>query len=156
MSLATATRLMGEARQQLHAAQATAGLPVFVSYGRHDLPHVGPLVRVMETAGYRVWWDRHIDVGEFFDDRIDKELNAACAIVVIWTAASSASHWVRYEARRGWKQNKLIPLHASDFDLDDLRPPFNDLQTIPVDDHARLIEALNRLAAKCGTCGAAA
>jgi hypothetical protein len=156
MSLATATRLMGEARQQLHSVKPPAGLPVFLSYGRDDRAHVGPLVRVMETAGYRVWWDRHIEVGEFFDDRIVQELTAAFAVVVLWSAASSASHWVRYEARRGWKQNKLIPVFTPEFDLDDLRPPFNDLQTIPRDDHARLIEALDRLAAKRGPCGAAA
>ncbi|HWJ56316.1 MAG TPA: toll/interleukin-1 receptor domain-containing protein, partial [Vicinamibacterales bacterium] len=45
------------------SAPTTGGRQVFVSYARVDLPRVAPLVQILETCGFRVWWDQALDVG---------------------------------------------------------------------------------------------
>ena len=72
---------------------------VFVSYARSDKARVAPLVAAIEARGWTVWWDPEIDAGQQFDDQIEAELLAAAAVVVVWTATSVSSRWVRGEAR---------------------------------------------------------
>src|SRR5512135_2469639 len=72
---------------------------VFVSYSRRDKARVVPLVAAIEARGWSVWWDPEIVPGQEFDRTIDKELEGAAAVVVVWTRISVDSRWVRGEAR---------------------------------------------------------
>ena len=72
---------------------------VFVSYARLDKARVAPLVAALERRGWSVWWDPDITPGEEFDSQIEMQLQAAGAVVVVWTPTSVASRWVRGEAR---------------------------------------------------------
>ncbi|MGH8115482.1 MAG: toll/interleukin-1 receptor domain-containing protein [Rhodanobacteraceae bacterium] len=72
---------------------------VFISYARADKARVVPLVAAIEAKGWSVWWDPEITPGQEFDDQIDAEIDAARAVLVIWTPTSVASRWVRGEAR---------------------------------------------------------
>src|ERR1700684_1483118 len=68
---------------------------VFISYARTDKPRVAPLVAAIKAQGWSVWWDPAISAGQQFDDQIEQELQAASAVVVIWTTASVTSRWGR-------------------------------------------------------------
>jgi adenylate cyclase len=68
---------------------------IFVSYSRQDKARVAPLVAALEAEGWSVWWDPAIAPGEEFDGLISRELDAARSLVVVWTAASVDSRWVR-------------------------------------------------------------
>ena len=83
---------------------------IFISYARHDREQVEALARVLEKAGFSVWWDRDIAVGETFSKTIEKELNAANAVVVAWSEYGNASEWVKDEASLARDQNKLFPI----------------------------------------------
>ncbi len=83
---------------------------VFVSYARSDKARVAPLVAAIEAKGWSVWWDPEISPGQEFDDQIDSELEAAGAVLVVWTPASVASRWVRGEARDAAERNILVPV----------------------------------------------
>ena len=103
---------------------------VFVSYARSDKARVAPLVAAIEAQGWTVWWDPGIDPGQEFDRQIAAELKAAAAVLVVWTASSVESRWVRGEAREGADRGILVPvrfdgaslpidvraLHTTDFD----------------------------------------
>ena len=82
---------------------------VFVSYARADKARVAPLVAAIEAKGWSVWWDPEITPGQEFDDQIDAEIDAAKAVLVIWTPTSVASRWVRAEATLADRRNKLVP-----------------------------------------------
>jgi len=82
---------------------------VFVSYARSDKARVAPLVAAIEAQGWSVWWDPEIEAGQQFDDQIEAELNAAKAVLVVWTATSVASRWVRGEAREAADRGVLVP-----------------------------------------------
>jgi adenylate cyclase len=83
---------------------------VFVSYARIDKARVAPLVAAIEAKGWSVWWDPDIAPGQEFDDQIEAEINAAKAVVVVWTPTSVASRWVRGEAREAAERGILVPV----------------------------------------------
>ena len=87
---------------------------VFVSYSRSDKARVAPLVAAIEANGWSVWWDPAIEAGQQFDDQIDAELQAANAVVVVWTPTSVASRWVRGEARDAAERGILVPVRFGD------------------------------------------
>ena len=71
---------------------------VFVSYTAGDRTRVAQLVNALQANGLSVWWDRGIGVGSTFDREIERELDAAKCVVVVWSNASVDSEWVRNEA----------------------------------------------------------
>jgi adenylate cyclase len=83
---------------------------VFVSYARTDKARVAPLVAAIEAKGWSVWWDPEITPGQQFDDQIEAEIDAAKAVLVIWTPTSVASRWVRGEAREAAERGILVPV----------------------------------------------
>jgi adenylate cyclase len=87
---------------------------VFVSYSRSDKARVAPLVAAIEAQGWSVWWDPAIDAGQQFDDQIDAELQAANAVLVVWTPTSVGSRWVRGEARDAAERGILVPVRFED------------------------------------------
>jgi adenylate cyclase len=117
---------------------------VFISYARGDKARVAPLVAAIEAKGWSVWWDPEIAAGQQFDDQIEAEINAARAVLVVWTPTSVASRWVRGEAREAAERGILIPvrfedarlpmdvraLHTTDLDNwgeDPESPPFQEI-----------------------------
>ncbi|MGN6513711.1 MAG: TIR domain-containing protein [Lysobacteraceae bacterium] len=106
---------------------------VFVSYCRRDRPRVAPLVRAVEARGWSVWWDREIAPGQEFDRLIARQLDAAAAVLVVWTPESVESRWVRGEARAGAERGVLVPVR---FDHADLPIDVRSLHTIDLDDGA--------------------
>ena len=83
---------------------------VFVSYARMDKARVAPVVAALEARGWSVWWDPDITPGQEFDSEIEAEMQAAAAVVVVWTPNSVASRWVRGEAREAADRNILVPV----------------------------------------------
>jgi adenylate cyclase len=83
---------------------------VFISYARADKARVAPLVAAIEARGWSVWWDPEIAPGRQFDDEIDVALQAAKAVLVVWTPTSVVSRWVRGEARDAAERGILVPV----------------------------------------------
>src|SRR5215471_11333085 len=104
---------------------------VFVSYARTDKPRVAPLVAAIEGHGLSVWWDPAISPGEEFDRLIATQLGAAAAVLVVWTANSVGSRWVRGEARHGADRGILVPVR---FDGAELPIDVRALHTIDLDE----------------------
>lgn len=87
---------------------------IFVSYARADKARVAPLVAALEAEGWSVWWDPAITPGQEFDQLITVELERARAVVVVWTASSVTSRWVRGEARVAADRGVLVPVQFGD------------------------------------------
>ena len=102
---------------------------IFLSYAREDSHQAQALAKCFERAGHSVWWDRHIHGGAEFSDEIETALRDADVIVVLWSAASVKSAWVRDEAAEGRDSGRLVPVQ-----LDECAPPlgFRQLQAILV------------------------
>lgn len=104
---------------------------IFLSYAREDRGVAETLARILEAAGHRVWWDRHIDSGEEFAAEIESQLDASDVVVVAWSKASLKSRWVRDEAAVGGDRGILIPVT-----IDGSRPPmgFRQFHTLDLTD----------------------
>ncbi|TPE65218.1 toll/interleukin-1 receptor domain-containing protein [Sandaracinobacter neustonicus] len=130
-------------------APATRTEPVrlFISYAREDRGPVERLAHALEAAGFRVWWDAALEGGHHFAAEIERELEAADAVIVLWTAASVKSNWVLDEAMHGRDRGCLIPLR-----LDDTVPPlgFRQIQGIDLEEgqEAQTVEAIARAVAR--------
>ncbi len=120
---------------------------VFISYAREDRARAADLARVLEEAGLSVWWDRALGVGDDFGRVIEAEVDAAKAIVVLWSQASVASKPVRAEAAEGLDRDILLPVL-----IEPVRPPllFRAVQFEDLSDWsgAASAEAIQRLLIK--------
>jgi TolB-like protein len=83
---------------------------LFVSYSRSDLEHARPVIDLLESSGFDVWWDGRLEGGENFLQTTETALEKSACVVVLWSATSVASHWVRDEAQRGRERGCLVPL----------------------------------------------
>jgi hypothetical protein len=93
---------------------------IFVSYARSNRDRVGPIVRVLESLGWTIWWDPNIPSGTEFDNEISAQIAAAKCVLVIWSKESVQSHWVRGESREGLKRGIAVPIL-----LDAIEPPID-------------------------------
>lgn len=92
---------------------------LFVSYAREDAAEASALVRGIEAAGIcQCWWDAALRAGSRYEDEIQEQLERAECVIVLWSAHSVKSTWVRDEAREGIRRNILVPLA-----LDSTPPP---------------------------------
>jgi len=100
---------------------------VFLSYDHDDADRAETIALALEKAGHSVWWDFHVRGGQQFSKVIEDALKAADVVVVLWSANSVESGWVRDEAAVGRDSGRLVP--AS---IDGTQPPlgFRQFQTI--------------------------
>lgn len=83
---------------------------LFVSYSRADLARARPVIDLLEAAGFDAWWDGRLEGGENYLKTTETALETAACVVVLWSATSTQSHWVRDEAQRGRERGCLVPL----------------------------------------------
>ncbi len=83
---------------------------VFLSYDHEDIAVARPLAVALEKAGHTVWYDRDIHGGAQYSRKIEQALDAADAVIVLWSPKSLDSAWVRDEAAEGRDRGKLVPL----------------------------------------------
>ncbi|WP_081774289.1 TIR domain-containing protein [Sphingomonas sp. URHD0057] len=102
---------------------------VFLSYARADEKAARAIIKLIERAGFRVWWDGLIPSGERFSAKISEALEAAGAVVVLWSANSAKSNWVQDEASFARDHQRLVPIL-----IDGSEPPlgFRQLQCVDV------------------------
>jgi hypothetical protein len=82
---------------------------IFISYANKDRERAGRLADALEACGWSVWWDRHIIAGQAFDEAIERELDGAKCVVVLWSDDAIASEWVKNEAAVAAERGVLVP-----------------------------------------------
>jgi hypothetical protein len=117
---------------------------VFVSYAKSERDLTRAVVALLEAAGHTVWWDTELVSGETYRDALDRELDAADAVVVIWTPSSVRSSWVIAEADHGLRLDKLVPLRTDGLETWQIPKPFGTFHTELASDRDALIVAVNR------------
>ena len=122
-----------------------AGPDIFVSYARKDWSVAASLVKELEARRFNVWWDRELIAGEKFNETIAEKLDAARAVIVLWSKNAARSDWVNGEASRAFRANKLIATHMPGFRMDQISEDFRSQHSEPVKDLDRIVRALGRL-----------
>jgi formylglycine-generating enzyme required for sulfatase activity len=84
---------------------------IFLSYAREDVNKAKLLAVALESEGWSVFWDRSsLLAGQDFDVVIEKAINEAECMIVVWSAAAKQSDWVRGEATIGRERKILVPI----------------------------------------------
>lgn len=100
---------------------------VFISYKSEDRRRIQPLVRCLQSDGYSVWWDEQIGTGNVWREEIERELDAAACVVVVWSKHSVGREgaFVREEASRAQHRRVYLPVL-----IDSVSPPlgFGEMQ----------------------------
>ncbi len=85
---------------------------VFLSYAREDTAKAELIAQALSGQGWTVWWDRTIPPGKTFV--MEDALEHASCVVVLWSKAAIASHWVRAEAAEGMRRGILVATFLED------------------------------------------
>jgi hypothetical protein len=83
---------------------------IFISYARADEARIRELADALTRLGWSIWYDRALIPSEEYDERIEREVDAARCVIVVWSRDSVKSKWVRAEAGAADDQGKLIPI----------------------------------------------
>lgn len=98
---------------------------VFISYARPDAGAARRLADALEGLGFAVWFDRDLPAHRPYADQIAEELEAARAVLVLWSEAATRSQWVRSEADRARERGVLVQARL---DRCRLPMPFDQVQ----------------------------
>ena len=90
---------------------------IFVSYARENRAVAALLAEGLSAHGLTVWWDSDLSAGADFAAVIEAKLQGAAAVIVLWSADSVRSSFVRDECSRAVRQNKLVPVRIEDVEL---------------------------------------
>jgi adenylate cyclase len=71
---------------------------IFVSYARTNESDAELIAEALRAHGYGVWRDDELPAHRSYADVIEERINSAKAVVVLWSAESARSQWVRAEA----------------------------------------------------------
>ncbi len=99
---------------------------VFISYSQEDRPIAQRLVEILQEDNWAVFWDRKIEAGIEWNEELQRELRKTRCALVLWSASSRKSLWVRGEAAYAHEQDAYFP-----FSIDGTTPPrlFGNIQT---------------------------
>jgi TolB-like protein len=98
---------------------------VFISYSREDEGAARRVAKALQAAGFDVWWDANLPAHRAYSEVIERNLEAAKAVVALWSQTAAKSQWVRAEADFARNAGKLVQAT-----LDGALPPmpFNQIQ----------------------------
>jgi hypothetical protein len=115
---------------------------VFISYARESADTAKVLAEQLQTRGFDVWWDDNLRSGQRFDDVIRQQLEAAEAVIVIWSPASVQSQYVKMEAGIAYAWETLITVRTADLPLEAIPTPFRPTESYrPIISQIPLIES---------------
>ncbi len=99
---------------------------IFICYSRQDFPIADRLMQQLQAEGWSVFIDKQTHVGRRWHKEIEQELQAARAIVVLWSTTSRDSDYVLEEAEYGKRKDCLFPAF-----IEFVEPPygFSRIQT---------------------------
>jgi adenylate cyclase len=98
---------------------------IFISYARSTATEAHAVAEALRTLGYDVWRDDELPAHRAFAEVIEERLQAAKAVVVIWSAEAVKSDWVQSEADTARTDHKLVQLTV---DGSKLPRPFDRIQ----------------------------
>jgi TIR domain len=83
---------------------------IFISYSHKDTDVVRDMVPSLKAEGFTVWWDHTIPPGKTWDDVIARGIREAKACIIVWSASSVVSDWVKEEATIAKEGGKYLPV----------------------------------------------
>jgi hypothetical protein len=83
---------------------------IFISYATEDRQTAKRLAARLREDGWDVLWDQVIEAGADWDATIQTALQNARCVLVLWSAISRKSFWVRAEAADSCERDAYVPV----------------------------------------------
>ena len=98
---------------------------VFLSYARPNAAIAKRVAEALRARDFSVWFDESLPAHRAYSEVIEEQLEAASAVLVMWSSEAVQSQWVRSEANRARESGRLVQAR-----LDDARlpMPFDQIQ----------------------------
>jgi hypothetical protein len=90
---------------------------VFISYSRKDRERCNAIREALVQLEVDVWSDVGIGAGSAFDREIERQIEDASALLVLWSEDAAGSDWVRNEARTGKVRDSLVAVQIEACEL---------------------------------------
>ena len=81
---------------------------VFISYARLSEDEAQRIAELLRNEGFSIWRDDELPAHRAYSDVIEERLKSAKAVLVLWSAESTKSHWVRAEADSAREAGTLV------------------------------------------------
>ncbi|WP_306253247.1 toll/interleukin-1 receptor domain-containing protein [Parvularcula sp. IMCC14364] len=91
---------------------------IFVAYARADRSRVQRVESELRDAGFTVFIDMDIAPGENWSRKLERQLDSAHCVLVVWSSVSITRNFVKDEAGRGLEREVLVPVM-----IDEITPP---------------------------------
>jgi len=98
---------------------------VFISCARSSAPTAERVEAALTGLGYAVWRDTALPFHRPYPQVLEERLQAAKAVIVLWSRDAAASDWVRAEADFAREAKKLVQVSTDDTPLP---MPFGQIQ----------------------------
>jgi hypothetical protein len=121
---------------------------VFISYSKSRRALTHALARHLEAEGFSVWWDTELLPADNFRAEINRQLDLATAVIIVWTPESIKSEWVCAEADRAREEHKLVNSHSPELTSRRIPMPFNQIHSVSVENRAAIVAAVRKLCAQ--------
>jgi len=110
---------------------------IFLSYTHSDQQIADRLAPRLTESGWSTWWDRQLLSGDNYRSEIQRQLDDARCVLVLWSKAAVTSRWVNDEAEEGVKNGRLVQIL-----LEGPEPPlgFRSVQYVEMSDGRDLDE----------------
>lgn len=120
---------------------------IFISYSTKRRSEAAELAEKLTAMGYDIWWDTNLIPQGSYRDDIDRELDAATAVIAIWSPEAVKSKWVIAEAQHANDQGKLINTHTNDLDNAStiIPKPFNITHSVLLNEIDKIKTAFEKL-----------
>ena len=116
---------------------------IFISYSKKDRLLAGQLGGLLQEVGFTVWWDTELLPATEFRQEIRRQIQAAQAVIVIWSENSAKSAFVIDEADLARETGKLISTLADGFAINGVPLGFRNTHLTSLSDGDALIRALS-------------
>lgn len=123
---------------------------IFISYSQKSPEATDDLAKDLISKGYTVWFDTRRLPMDAFWKVIRDEIEAAKAVIAIWSPRAVESERVYAEAKMAHEMKKLICVRTPDVSASDAPKPFNRANVTSVDERAKIYEALAKLGLEAG------
>ncbi len=121
---------------------------IFISYSQDAPQATQDLAADLASKGYTVWFDTRLLPMDVFWNVIRDEIEAAKAVIAIWSPGALNSERVSAEAKMAHEMKKLVCVRTPDVAA--LPKPFNRTNATPVGERAKIYEALTKLGLAAG------
>ena len=122
---------------------------IFISYARTNGERVTPLLDVLSGTGYRVWYDKGIQAGEYWTKTLAEKINGCAVFCPLFSEAFNASRFCFDETNYAYRKNKVIvPVYLEKMEqesLDEFYQFLGGRQDLRLHQYANATEFAERL-----------